>query len=193
MNIYLKSLIVVCIIAICCQQNTVLGQTEKTYVRSFNDLNSGKNNCSGFISFKAKFTGFAGRLNIFKTKLYITKADAQLKKSIENHSIEFKYYNEIDANAYLIPRFDLYATGYATVGTEAYGKIASAKPFKVQVSPTLGDFTTPDFGEVQLNSFKGVNSWENSGDIALEKPAPFTVTEIGFRDLNIRVKQPVGL
>ena len=104
-------------------------------------------------SFTAKFTGFAWRLKIYESRLYITQADEKLEKAISAKRIPFTHHKEMNTQAYLNPRFDVYFTAYATVGSSDQGKKVSLKPFKVQVSQSSGDFTTPDFGEVELSNF----------------------------------------
>jgi hypothetical protein len=154
-------------------------RTFKKHIYIGSDVNA-------YVTFDATFAGFAGRMSVNNTQLYIMSANSNIMSEIENQNISKEYYSEIGTSAYKVPRFTLYMEGYTSIG-DYYSKKYSDKPFKLQVSDALGDFTTPEFSGLDENKYSGDNSWENTGDIS-DYPVSFKVTEIYFKDYDIRVK-----
>jgi hypothetical protein len=164
---------------------TANAQQIKEYAKQFS-IGSYHNECNGYVTFDATFTGFAGRMSVKNTRLYITYASDNIANAIEKQGISKEYYSEIGTTAYKIPRFTLYMEGYTSVG-DRYSQKYSDKPFNLQVSDALGDYTTPEFSGLDEDEYSGNNSWENTGSIT-DYPVPFKVTEIYFKDYDIRVK-----
>lgn len=169
--------------------------TTMTYAQQSRTLKTmfdiGGNKCYGFIVANTTFAGFAGRMSVNNTELYITGGNSQLIEALEKQGVPKKYYNEIGSNAYKISKFNLYMKGYVVKGQYAYNRVYSKERFNLQLSHALGDFTTPDFdyGHQNKDDYKGANSWESTGSIVLNNNYyPFEVTEIYFRDLDIRIK-----
>lgn len=160
--------------------------------------------CQGFISFDAKFAGFATRMHLSHTKLYVVKASPDIIRAIQNQGIACSFHEEIHAKAYQVPRFTVYVQGYATIGSSPGRRLIAKDPFKLQLSETLGDYTTPAFDHLEKNRYTGANSWEASGNIlsvqqitgkaataALASATgsfPLKVTELYFKDYDIRLK-----
>lgn len=128
---------------------TANAQQIREIKRQFKQIGSYDNYCRGYVTFDAKFTGFASRMNAYNAQLYILDASDNLRKAIENQGIIYEYHSEIGENAYKIPRFTLYMKGWTVIGNYNYTEKYSEEPFKLQVSETLGDYTTPEFGELE--------------------------------------------
>lgn len=165
----------------------VSAQQTRHFKEQFKPIGNNENGCWGFVTFDATFTGFASRMTIKNTQLYIVNASSNLADAFKKQGVDFQYHSEIGTRAYKVPRFTLYLQGYTSIGKYHYNSIYSVKPFELQLSDALGDYTTPEFKITNKSQYSGENSWENSGDLA-DYPTSPAVSEIYFKDYNIRIK-----
>ena len=137
---------------------------------------------TGYVSFDATFEGFAERMSVKNVQLYVRDASSNIMDAIENQGISEEVHKEIGHVGYKIPHFTLNMIGMASIGDD-YSKIYSDKVFTLQVSDVLGDYTIPEFRDLDKDKYSGSNSWENTGDIK-----GIQVSEIYFNDYDIRIK-----
>lgn len=136
---------------------------------------------TGYVTFDATFTGFAERLSVENVQLFIQASrDNNLNRAIKEQGISEEIIEGIGLMAYKIPSFTLSITGLATVGDDP--SMIYSKAINLQVSDDLGDFTIPEFRELDKDRYSDSNSWENTGSFE------FQVSEIYFKDYDIRIK-----
>lgn len=158
------------------QQTRTYGKYKTHYIDGY----------SVMVIYEATFESFATQLQIHDTKLYVIDAPQSFVSAAENADLSKVSIPGSYTSGYPIDRFTVYLKGDAILSAGSYSKYFFA-PFKVQLSNSLGDFTTPEFSQEAKDYYKDKrNVWEEHGSIRVDDTE---VTAIYFDDFDIRLKK----
>ena len=121
------------------------------------------------------------------TQLYVLNGPDNFESSANAKGLKKVSIPGAYNSGYPIDRFTVYLRGTAVLSEGSYSKYFWAN-FRVQLSDALGDFTTPEFSQEAKDYYANKKDvWEKHGDLS---NSAFTVTEIYFKDFDIRIKKP---
>lgn len=166
------------------------GQRTESHKVDFNNVDG----FDGYVTFTTSYEGFATQLKGHNANLYIRKyhkATSEELNALKKAGIDLTSY----AYPYQVSKFAVEVEGLANIGKIDFGgygrKYKAEGKSKLQMSNSLGDFTTPNFNEQVKEEAKkwqsnhsGKSWWEETGRFS-----SVSVTKLYLSDLENEIQK----